>query len=111
MIDWDRISGLRDEVGSDDFAEVIELFLEEVEEVILRLERSPEPSTFEADFHFLKGSALNLGFSAFSELCQAYESAASQGMFELIEVPVAVQSYRDSRAEFSDRAAEFGIAA
>ena len=34
MIDWSRVNELRDEVGAEDFEEVVELFLEEVEEVI-----------------------------------------------------------------------------
>ena len=34
MIDWTRVSELRDEVGAEDFDEVVELFLEEVDEAI-----------------------------------------------------------------------------
>ncbi len=64
MIRWERVNELRDEVGADDFKEVVDLFLEEVEEVIERLRDSPDPTRFEEDFHFLKGSALNLGFGA-----------------------------------------------
>ena len=41
MIDWNRISTLRDEVGAEDFDEVVELFLDEVEEVILPVVASP----------------------------------------------------------------------
>ena len=37
MIDWARVSELRDEVGAEDFDEVVELFLEEVEEAIAAL--------------------------------------------------------------------------
>ena len=32
MIDWARVSELRDEVGPEDFEEVLHLFLEEVDE-------------------------------------------------------------------------------
>ena len=35
MIDWARVSELRDEVGPEDFEEVLHLFLEEVEDVVL----------------------------------------------------------------------------
>ena len=38
MIDWARVRELKDEVGADAFDEVVELFLEEVEEVIVRLQ-------------------------------------------------------------------------
>lgn len=34
MINWDRVAELREEVGVDDFAEIIELFLEEVDAII-----------------------------------------------------------------------------
>ena len=68
MIDWERVADLRSEVGEDDFFEVVDMFLEEVEEVIDRLTSSPEPARFEDDLHFLKGSALNLGFRHFSAL-------------------------------------------
>ena len=33
MIDWARVSELRDEVGAEDFEEVVQLFLAEVEDV------------------------------------------------------------------------------
>ena len=41
MIDWTRVDELRNEVGNDDFLEVAELFLEEVDEVISRLTDAP----------------------------------------------------------------------
>ena len=37
MIDWDRVNALRDEVGPEAFAEVVELFLEEVDEKVVPL--------------------------------------------------------------------------
>ena len=37
MIDWACVSELRDEVGVEDFDEVVELFLEEVDEAIVAL--------------------------------------------------------------------------
>ena len=51
MIDWERIIVLRDEVGAEDFGEVVELFLDEVEEVISRLRATPDMSTLEEDLH------------------------------------------------------------
>ena len=33
MISWERVNELRDEVGQEDFLEVVEIFLEEVDEV------------------------------------------------------------------------------
>lgn len=69
MLDWARIENLREEVGEDDFLEVVELFLEEVEGVIDGLRTAEGPQALAADLHFLKGSALNLGFDAVAALC------------------------------------------
>lgn len=101
MISWDRVSELRDEIGPEDFSEVAEMFLEEVDEVIARLKAAPNPGTYEEDMHFLKGSALNLGFSQFSDLCQIREKAASQGQAETINMHEVFVSYDASKIAFS----------
>jgi hypothetical protein len=59
MIDWARVNELKNDLGAGDFGEIIDLFLEEVEEVIDRLRRFPDPGSLEQELHFLKGSALN----------------------------------------------------
>lgn len=101
MICWSRVNELRDEVGCEDFDEVLEIFFEEVDEVIDRLRASPNPKTYEADLHFLKGSALNLGFSEFAELCGKGEKTASENNAESIDLSAVFQSYENSQSEFS----------
>ena len=98
MIDWDRVNELRDEIGADDFAEVVEIFLEEVEEEMTKLSGDAEQQALGSTLHFLKGSALNLGFSHFSELCQAGELAAQSA--SPVEVDALRTSYVTSKAEF-----------
>ena len=100
MIDWERVADLRSEVGEDDFFEVVDLFLEEVEEVIDRLTSSPEPARFEDDLHFLKGSALNLGFRHFSALCQTGEKLAASGKGDQVEIATVLTSYHESKQVF-----------
>ena len=100
MIDWARVDELRDEVGAEDFDEVVELFLEEVDEMIVRLIHTPDPATYEEDLHFLKGSALNLGFSDFSNLCAIGERSAAAGASNTIDIQAVIGSYHASRAEF-----------
>jgi HPt (histidine-containing phosphotransfer) domain-containing protein len=73
MIDWDRVAELRDEIGEEDFAEVTELFLDEADEVVLALAGITDPGSLQAALHFLKGSALNLGFRDLAALCQQGE--------------------------------------
>jgi len=111
MIDWERVSELREEVGAEDFGEVVDLFLDEVEEVLRRLRDAPRVETFEEDFHFLKGSALNLGFADFGALCFAAEKAAAAGRGADVDVEAALESYDASKKVFFARAAELGLAA
>lgn len=68
---------LRDEIGQDGFDEVVDVFLEEAGEVIARLCDPCAPVA--ENLHFLKGSALNLGFSDVAQLCQEGERQLALG--------------------------------
>lgn len=103
MINWDRVNELRDEVGIEDFCEVSAMFLEEVEDTMTRMIAVPDLSTMEEDMHFLKGSALNLGFAQFSDLCQIGETAAGNGQPETICLNDIFESYAASKAVFKKR--------
>ena len=81
MIDWARVSELRDEVGAEDFDEVVELFLEEVDEAIIALRD-------------------------FANLCQAVEAAAAAGQGGDVDIAAIVQSYTDARAVFINQSAD-----
>lgn len=100
MIDWERVDELRDEIGKEDFDEVVEIFLEEVEEVIALFSGDVARDQIETHLHFLKGSALNLGFRNLSALCQIGESAAAHNQFDQIDLSAVVASYERSKAEF-----------
>src|SRR6218665_845615 len=69
MIEWARVRELRDEIGIDDFGEIVVLFLEEADEVVSRLGGNNRQRSVADDLHFLKGAALNLGFSDFAGSC------------------------------------------
>ncbi|MQQ08231.1 Hpt domain-containing protein [Epibacterium sp. SM1979] len=99
MIDWSRVSELREEIGAEDFDEVVEIFLEEVEGVLDKL-RANDRSALEQDLHFLKGSALNLGFRKFSMQCMEGERAAAQGMGDSVDLPSIVTMYEQSKLTF-----------
>lgn len=103
MINWDRVAELKNEIGSDDFDEVVELFVEEVEEVLNRLRATPDLSKLESDLHLLKGSALNLGFEAFSRLCRDGEYAAAAGNGESVDLAAVFTSYEQSRSSLLDQ--------
>lgn len=79
MIDWDRVRELRDEVGAEDFQEVVQIFLEELDEALVRLRDAPAHGIEEGDLHFLKGCALNLGFDDVTRLCREGECVLRSG--------------------------------
>lgn len=100
MIDWQRVASLRDEIGAEDFEEVVTLFLEEVSGVTDALRAGPNLGSLEEDLHFLKGSALNLGFSAFSDLCSAGESRAAAGEADAVNVTEILDCFEASKIAF-----------
>jgi len=106
MIDWKRAAELRDEVGAEDFSEVIDLFLEECDNAIQNLADAKSASDIESQLHFLKGSALNIGFSDFAALCQSGEASAALGHLDTINLHQVIQAYWSARQLFlaqSDR--------
>lgn len=100
MIDWERIKNLRDEVGNEDFDDVVEIFIEEVGEMIDRLRSAPQIETLGDDLHALKGSALNLGFCTFSDLCQSGETRANEGRADEIIIAPILECYDQSKDAF-----------
>ncbi len=97
MIDWGRVRELRDEIGADDFDEVIALFLEEADKVIACIAPGLAARALEADLHFLKGAALNLGLADFAALCQEGERRAASGD-EGVNVDSLCEAYQTSKA-------------
>ncbi|KEJ90666.1 Hpt domain-containing protein [Sulfitobacter donghicola] len=100
MIDWLKINSLRDEIGKDDFPEVVEIFIEEVAEMISGLPPKGSRDTLGADLHALKGSALNLGFADFANLCQIGETRAANGDAAGIELEPILKCYEESKNAF-----------
>lgn len=100
MIDWDRVNTLRDDVGEEDFEEVVSLFLDEVDGVIERLRVANDQSTLGADLHFLKGSAMGLGFVAFADLCQAGETACEAATDAKVDLDSILTAYFNSKILF-----------
>ena len=99
MIDWDRVRELCTEIGADDFAEVVDMFLSEADEAAGRLSPDLTAKAMEADLHFLKGAALNLGFRALASLCQAGERRAAQGDIG-VDLDAVRDTYQSSKTAF-----------
>lgn len=78
MIDWSHVDGLRIDLA-EGFDELVEVFLDEVDSAMARLSPDLAPGQMASDLHFLKGAALNLGFTAFADLCSQGEIRAGRG--------------------------------
>lgn len=105
MIDWSAIETLKTEIGAEDFGDVVEVFLEEVEEKLAGLDQTPAED-LGAAFHFLKGSALYLGFKSMSDHCAAAETAAKAGNADRIDIPRTAEIYAQSKAAFQSGMAQ-----
>ncbi|WP_375687854.1 Hpt domain-containing protein [Pseudooceanicola sp. LIPI14-2-Ac024] len=106
MIDWERIGDLRAEVGADDFAEVIALFLDDTDSQVAALAPGPD---LEARLHYLKGSAMTVGLPALSDLCRAGETAAGRGAATDLD-GIAACYARSRAALIKELPRRFGIA-
>lgn len=102
MIDWERVQELRSEIGPDSFMEVVEMFLEEADGVAERLSCGIPDAELEAELHFLKGSALNLGLDDLAGLCQAGERAAAKGDARSVDTANVMQVYAASKSALLD---------
>ncbi|WP_171124115.1 MULTISPECIES: Hpt domain-containing protein [unclassified Ruegeria] len=100
MINWSRVNQLRNEVGSAEFGEVVQIFLDEVQEAIDRPEQDTLRKDLEQNLHFLKGSALSLGFDHFSRLCQDGERSAASGQAVEVNLPEILTAFEESRTRF-----------
>ncbi len=78
MINWARIDELYEDFGADGFTDIAEVFVAEVAESLDRLSAAQDPESLHAEFHFLKGAALNLGFDDMSRLCAEAEERAAR---------------------------------
>ncbi len=98
MIDWNRVEELQGEIGADGFMEVADMFLEEADQAVRALVEGRPAAEIGAQLHFLKGSALNLGFADLASLCQDGERKAAAGYGTLVDVAKIAALYQASRA-------------
>ena len=106
LVNWAQVGELEAEIGGDEFAEVVEIFLEECDGPAARL-ADPTAGTagLEADLHFLRGAAMNLGLDAMAAACQSGERAAASGDGASVDRAAIAGLYDASRAALLDGAA------
>lgn len=97
MIDWKRVEELREEIGADGFAEVADMFLGEADGAVQALVAGLQADKVEDQLHFLKGSALNLGFSDLAAICQEGERQAAAGQGASVDIAQVAAVYQASR--------------
>lgn len=102
MIAWDRVAELREEIGEDSFAEVIEMFVEEAEELSDAIAEAG-PDQMEGAMHAMKSTALNLGLSELAEICAVGELAAAAGRSDEVDVAGVLLCYRRARKALLER--------
>lgn len=100
MIDVNRLAELRSEIGDTDLLDVVAIFLDETDEVIARLNGGLTAADLEGQLHFLKGSALNLGLTAFAMMCQDGETRAARGDAALVNIASLTRMYDASKSVF-----------
>ena len=86
MLDLDQLETLRAEIGDDGFAEVAALLVSEIADGIETLGTLTTEADLSAQFHYLKGSALNRGFRDFAALCARGEQGLRVDQAELRQV-------------------------
>lgn len=110
LIDWVRVAELCAEIGTESFGAVVEVFLEEIDELAARLSAIPEPDRLEADMHFLKGCAMNLGFARLVALCARAEAQAAAGDAAGVDLAGVLACLAASRRQFLEGCAELNAA-
>ncbi|WP_412504251.1 Hpt domain-containing protein [Roseovarius sp. SYSU LYC5161] len=100
LIDWNRVSELRSEIGGNDFSDVVALFIEEVEDMLDQFNSATEANDLQAQLHYLKGSALNLGFHAFANACRSAESKVAIEGPAAIDKKEILEGFQQSKSEF-----------
>jgi histidine phosphotransfer protein HptB len=100
MINWDRVNELKQDIGVEEFDEVVDLFLDEVESVINPMRKGFQHRNIEGDMHFLKGSALTIGFRRLGQMCSDCEKLAASGSAAQVSIDEILAMFDASKVAF-----------
>lgn len=100
MINWNRINDLTNDIGAENIDEVIEVFLEEVEDVLATLKADCSMNDLRHARHFLRGSAMNLGFDELGKLCTSEDPAGFTNVETAAFIGKMKSVYDASKTEF-----------
>jgi HPt (histidine-containing phosphotransfer) domain-containing protein len=95
-IDWARLAELREEIGPEEFAAVVEVFLADTDALVAALPETP-PDRLEGALHAIKGSALNLGLVRLAAICAEGEACAAGGRPAAVPLAPILLAYGTAR--------------
>ena len=105
MINWEQVKELESEIGAEDFGDIVEIFIEEVDEAVSALDGATlDGDELASAMHFLKGSSANLGFAVLAAYCSDGEVKAKSGDGADVDLAHVVTLYNDSKAQFLSEA-------
>ncbi len=105
-VDWDRLNELKNDIGEEDFADVAILFVAELQETLSGMTATGAAAE---DFHFLRGSAANLGFKALVDACTTAEATCKAG--SVPDVDAVKSAFELALAEMSGQMPDLALAA
>lgn len=100
MLNWTTIKKLHHDIDPEDFDEIVDIFLGEMETEIQALRKDDCTDTIGCRLHFLKGSALNMGFETFSKLCTVGEQGLATPSTSGIDTFEIEECYKKSKTQF-----------
>ena len=109
MINWVQVKQLEEDIGAEDFGDIVEVFIDEVDEAVnaLRTVSNMADSELAPALHFLKGSASNLGFDDFANYCSEGEKLAEAGIGSEVDLAHVISLYDKSKNIFLDNASSY----
>ena len=96
MIDRKRVVALYEDIGAEEFGPLVEMFMEEIEAMILALDMSA-PAALPHRLQVLKGSASSLGLRALGIKCDLWARAAARGRVEDLDPAALMACHARSR--------------
>lgn len=96
MIDWGRLRQLCAEVGEEEFAPLLELFLDEIEESIVRSTATGRRH-LEVHLHRLHACAVSAGLVDVALLCKQFEECLHRGRPEDVNLGLIGATYTASK--------------
>ena len=106
MIDASRIAELKAEIGEEDFCDIVDVFVKELDEAVvaLKAEDTANRQAIADAAHFIKGSAANLGLRDLVDACALLEDAAGKKINVDSQAGDVSSIYARSRTELLEMA-------